>query len=184
MSSLFRVSAFPPFWNSFWELNQQTAVLVCHIFQALWCNGEHVWLLKVVWRPSTVVCSPTRVVFSLYIKLLILPINNCFCYHPLIFISPWCTMWQLLLQPDVIFPLKWAAFSKPFFYFAFHSPCSDLSAVFESLLSNQTKIQAPLSPHINPSLVCHLQLIALFEVSFLFPSCTDFAVSSAMPHRG
>lgn len=91
-------------------------------------------------------------------KLRILPINNCFCYHPLIFISPWYAIWQLLLQPDVTFPLKWAAFSKPFFYFAFLSPCSDLSAVFESLLSNQTKIQAPLSPHINPSLVCLLQL--------------------------
>lgn len=133
-------------------------MLVCHIFQALWCNGEYVWLLEVVWRPSTVVWSPTSVVFSLYMKLLILPINNCFCYHPLIFISPWYTMWQLPLQPDVIFPLKWAAFSKPFFYFAFLSPCSDLSTVLESLLSNQTKIQAPLSPHINPSLVCYLQL--------------------------
>lgn len=94
--------------------------------------------------------------------LLILPINNCFCYHPLILISPWCTLWQLLLQPDVIFPPKWAAFSKSFLCFAFLSPCSDLSTVFESLLSNQTKIQAPLSPHINPSLVSHLQL-CLFQ---------------------
>lgn len=107
-------------------------------------------------------------------KLLILPINNCFCYHSLIFISPWYAIWQLLLQPDVTFLLKWAAFSKPFFYFAFLSPCSDLSAVFESLLSNQTKIQAPLSPHINPSLVCLLQLClirGLLSVSISHKRC-------------
>lgn len=55
----------------------------------------------------------------------------------------------------------WAAFSKPSLHFAFLSPRSDLSTVFESLLSNQTKIQAPLSPHINPSLVSHLQLFLL-----------------------
>lgn len=120
------------------------------------------------------VVPPESYFLSLYMKLLILPVNKCFCYHSGILICPWYAMWQLLLQPDVIFPLKWAAFSKPSLHFAFLSPCSDLSAVFESRLSNQTKIRAPHSPHINPSLVSHLQLCliqGLLSVSILHGPC-------------
>lgn len=137
------------------------------------------WNTLVLWKQfesiqRLAVVPPESYFLSLDMKLLIFPINSCSCYHPLILISTWYTMWQLLLQPDVIFSLKWPEFSKPSLLFAFLSPRSDLSTVFESLLSNQTKIQAPLSPHINPSLVSHLQLCliqGLFSVSISHRLC-------------
>lgn len=108
------------------------------------------------------VVPPELYFLSLYIKLLILLINNCFCYHLLSLISSWYTMWQLLLQPDVIFPLSCVFQTSTL-------PSSHPVLIFQPSLShycNQTKIQAPLSPHINPSLVSYLQLCCLIQGLF------------------